>query len=280
MTGSNAATTTCNATASVNLARSSFPERNVIDLNKTIQDIPHALEWIVAAIAPVHPFSTGLSCANYEPVMRNYFAMSQAFPLIQASACSELLMDTLRTGADIPIEFEITTVVGAFLTWDETGGAYVLQQGGKENLPKILNTGRQFHSNLLRADLEKIGGINVSPDYSPTTVRYLQELSKDLSSLDHVRRCAAMVAFELHAESMISALWDSISALTPVPKDDLIYFKVHVGGDDPAEKYHKQMTHQMIEKLVPDARLKDFLDYFAQAYKLHTNWCESIKRLA
>gem|GEM_PF-5950225 len=24
----------------------------------------------------------------------------------------------------------------------------------------------------------------------------------------------------------------------------------------------------------------DFLDYFAQAYKLHSNWCESIKRLA
>lgn len=130
---------------------------------------------------------------------------------------------------------------------------------------------------MLRIDLGRIGGIDPSPAYSIPTVRYLTKLSQDLSNSDHVRRCAAMVAFEAHAESMISALWDSVSNLVQLPKDDLMYFKVHVGGDDPAETYHKQMTQQMIARLVPRHRLQDFLESFESCYKIHTEWCTAIK---
>lgn len=224
-----------------------------------------------------HPLSHGVTPENLESLLRNYFAMSQAFPLIQAGACKDLIFQSMAEGSDIGPEIEMTTVVGAFLTWDETGGYYLSLGRGRDSLPEILETDKYFHSNLLRADLKRIGNIDPRPSYSVATIDYLKQLSADLSSADHVHRCAAMVAFEMHAESMISALWGSLSEIVNIPKDELVYFKVHVGGDDPAEEYHKQMTQKMIACLVPTDREQDYCRSFENCYKLHTDWCQAIK---
>lgn len=130
---------------------------------------------------------------------------------------------------------------------------------------------------LFREDLKRMGLIDPQPSYAIPTINYLKQLSADLSSSDHVHRCAAMVAFEMHAESMISALWGSLSEIVNLPKNELVYFKVHVGGDDPAEEYHKQMTQKMIARLVPAAREQDYCQSFESCYKLHTDWCQAIK---
>jgi hypothetical protein len=108
------------------------------------------------------------------------------------------------------------------------------------------------------------------------TAKYLVRLLDDLADLDPVKRCAAMVAFERHAGTMIEALWESLAKLFPVSKDALVYFKVHVGGDDPAEPYHVAMTARMIERLVPAQRAEEFVQAFRDAYDLNYSWCRAI----
>lgn len=62
-----------------------------------------------------------------------------------------------------------------------------------------------------------------------------------------------------------------------MPKDNLIYFKVHVGGLDPAEPYHIEMTERMVSEIVDDAKIEEFVKEFIDAYALNYNWCEAIK---
>ncbi len=86
-----------------------------------------------------------------------------------------------------------------------------------------------------------------------------------------------MVAFENHADIMIDSFWYSLSSLYNMNKDSLIYFKVHVGGSDPAEPYHIEMTERMVSEIVQDEKRNEFIDEFVNAYALNYNWCESIK---
>jgi len=225
-----------------------------------------------------HPFSYGISKENFEQVIANYLTMSLAFPYLQAGAQLRLVFHYIDNNLDITNDVEVTAVVGAFLTWDELGGHAIVREHGNPGLPKILD-GNNFHSTMLRKDIETILEKKVPPAFSETTKNYLKEISYGLSDVDPVTRVAYMVAFENHAEIMIDSLWNSIVNIYGVNKDNLIYFKTHVGGADPAEKYHVQMTKKMIEKVIKKNDIDRFLDHFEKAYRVNFNWCEAVKNL-
>jgi hypothetical protein len=246
---------------------------------QTSEQIHKQISNILSEKFEVHPFSKGITLENLEMVLKNYLAMSQAFPYLQAGSQKELIFDSIDKDIDVSEHLEITSVVGNFLCWDETGGHYVLFKHGITGLPIILDTKQYFHSNLLKKDIQVIFGKEVKPSYSKVTRDYLYDLYKGLSSLDAVIRCASMVAFETHAASMIDALWQSISEVCPLEKDSLCYFKTHVGGSDPAEPYHVKMTSQMIEKIVSKNQISDFLGAFENAYALSYLWCSDITQI-
>lgn len=227
---------------------------------------------------PVHPFADDINPGDFERMMRNYLAMSQAFPYLQAGAQKRLLFHYMESGLDVPRDVEISSVVGAFLVWDETGGWGATREQGVEGLLSILSTQERFHSNLLKHDLRRIFGKDIKPEYSEETRDYLKELHDGLASVDPVTRCAFMVSFEAHAERMIEGLWGYIARKTGVDKDELRYFSTHVGGDDPAEAYHVSMTTDMIANLVPLDDEERFVREFINAYAVHSGWCEQIAR--
>src|ERR1043165_3392163 len=106
-----------------------------------------SLLGIVSERFPTHPFAGVLDASNFESLMCNYLAMSQAFPYIQAGAHKRLAFYYIDAGLDFPVDIEISTVVGAFLVWDETGGWRITQEKGTEGLLHILETRNLFHSN-------------------------------------------------------------------------------------------------------------------------------------
>lgn len=232
------------------------------------------LKGIASEICPEHPFETAIQPERLETMFSQYLAMSQAFPHLQAGSQKELFDHFVKTHGRIPVDVEVTTAVGAFLCADETGVLHALRNG-ISGLPSILNT-RGFHANLLDDDIELIVGRKLEPAYTPQTATYLENLFNGLSNPDRVSRVAMMVAFETHAERMINGLWEAVSRFTKVAKDNLNYFRTHVGGDDPAEAYHVQTTTDMISKLVrPDER-EAFVEAFKQAYTLNVSWCRAI----
>jgi len=232
------------------------------------------LKDIASEICPEHPFERPVPNERLESMLSQYQAMSQAFPHLQAGSQKELFDYFVSKHGKIPVDVEVTTAVGAFLFADETGVLHALRDG-ISGLPSILDT-RGFHANLLEDDIEQIIGRKIGPAYTPQTAKYLEQLFKGLSNPDRVSRVAMMVAFETHAERMITGLWEAVSRLTNVAKDKLSYFRTHVGGDNPAEAYHVQTTTDMIAKLVrPDER-EAFLAAFKEAYTLNVSWCRAI----
>lgn len=224
---------------------------------------------------PSHPFSDIPEKTNLDNLLLNFLAMSQAFPYIQAGTQRDLSLHYIEKNKSIPRHIELTTVVANFLCWDETGGLNLTLASGLKSLPRILET-KRFHSNLLKKDIEMILGKDVEPQYSDTTKTYLDELYNKLADVCPITRTAYMVGFEMHADDMISALWDSVSAKHDVDKNKLAYFYTHVGGDDPAEAYHVLMTSKLIEELVPKDRHKEFANKTADAYRLNHDWCQAL----
>jgi hypothetical protein len=233
-----------------------------------------------ALVSGAHPFEF-LQYEGLEATLANYFAMSQAFPYLQAGSQKKLYDHYIGHNKLIDKDLEITSVVGNFLAWDETGGLNVTLRRKLASLSDILNTEQNFHSNILRDDLLKIFGRSVSPCYSRVTRDYLDRLYENLADPDIIIRTATMVSFEAHAEKMISSLWDALSKLFPgTPRDDYRYFYMHVGGDDPAEAYHVKMTEELIAFAVdtPEKRER-FLKHFARMHDMHEAWCEDISQL-
>jgi hypothetical protein len=246
--------------------------KNGIALHRSAEDA-------ISRAFPTHPFDDPVQPHRFEPLLAEYLGMSTAFPYLQAGAQREVILHHITTGTDVTADDETTLVVGAFLTWDETGGNHHLLDHGMQGLPGVLATRQHFHSALLRDDIRAIVGHEVKAAFSPATRDYLHSLSQGLSSLDPVTRVAYMVSFEAHAERMITALWERISETFPVRRDDLSYFRGHVGGDDPAEAYHVAMTASMIAKVVPQERFPEFLDRLVDAYGSHIRWCRAIREL-
>jgi hypothetical protein len=233
--------------------------------------------WAKAQLG-AHPFKAAMNRERLTQLLPDYFAMSQAFPYLQAGSQRDLIFDAIEANRDIPRHVELTSVVGNFLCWDETGGHNLVLKSGNAALPHILETER-FHSNLFRKDVSKLLGRPIQPNYSPTTKLYLHQLYRGLSSNDAVVRCAHMVAFELHAAEMIEALWTTLVRTFDVRADDLEYFRAHVGGDDPAERYHGEMTSRLISELVPIGGHERFLEQFESAYSLNIEWCRRLASL-
>ncbi len=246
-----------------------------MNLEKPTSEI---LDEIIDQNFPVHPFSQGITSQNSETLMAEFLTMSKLFPYIQAGAHTKLIEQHVLRNEDIPFSTEVTSVVSSFLVWDEFGGHARILRKGQAGLPEILRT-KSFHANLLQNDLSKIFNKQVSPSYSSVTKEYLNSLNEGLSSLNTVERVAHMVAFERHANKMIESLWSSLQDLYQVEKDSLIYFKAHVGGDDPAEAYHVAMTSNMIDHLISKSETQEFMTAFSKAYALNYNWCNAIKTL-
>ncbi len=223
-----------------------------------------------------HPFASIMNQAQLEAVLPDYLAMSLAFRYLQAAAQKDAIFDAIRRNRDVPEEIELTNAVGNFLAWDESGGNELMLTHGKSGLPNVLDTSHWFHSNILRADASKILGHPISPNFSPTTRRYLGALYRGLASTDVVRRCASMVAFEVHAGVMIASLWGTITAVSALPRNELRYFHLHMGGNDASEKYHVELTMRLIERVVPSREHERFLSEFRHAFQLSFEWCHTL----
>lgn len=225
---------------------------------------------------PKHPFSHKITNENACSVMKKYWAMSQAFPYVQAGAYKDIITKHILENAPVSEEVEKTFVVGSFLNWDECGGYYLLANQGTNALPQVLETKKHFHSNLLRQDMATLFQEKTKPHYDKATKVYLLDLMNRLGAHDPLQRGAGMVAFEMHAERMISSLWDSISRISNVSKDRLEYFSCHVGGDDPAEAYHVEMTQKLVQGLVKPEDTTLFIEHFLKSYAANVNWCDQI----
>lgn len=236
-----------------------------------------ALKQVIASEFALHPFTNAISKQNAEKVMRHYYGMSQAFPYLQAGAYKDIILNLIRKNQSASESIEETFVVGAFLSFDETGGNWLLRTEGIAALPKLLRTDKNFHASLLREDIKRLFGRELAPDYRDPTATYLTTLLKDLGSLDTLKRTAAMVAFEMHAGQMIESLWNALLRAYPtIDKETLSYFRIHVGGDDPQEEYHKQLTNDMTTSLVPSKEVDTFINHFRDCYSLNYNWCRDI----
>lgn len=221
-----------------------------------------------------HPFERVQ--ADLGEVLGRYATMSQQFPYKQAGAFGRLSEYYGLRAEPIPRDVDLTFAVGSFLVWDEVGGNYRLLHGGLARLPEILDT-RGFHASLFLSDAEMLLGRAISPLVDPKTILYMERLEADLGSVDRVTRVATMVAFELHAERMIEALWGSVVRAFPgVEKDSLLYFQAHVGGDDPAEAYHVAMTNRLIALTVLESERDAFLEAFLAAYDRNIAWCSAV----
>ncbi|BBH54554.1 hypothetical protein [Fluviispira sanaruensis] len=234
--------------------------------------------FLTSLIPSNHPFDS-INIENMKGFMANYLAMSQAFPYLQAGSQKDLFFNYMNDNKPIDKDLEITSVVGNFLSWDETGGLFITLRKKMAGISEILKTEKYFHSNNLQDDLYMIFGQNISPYYSETTKKYLNKLYEKLSDNDSIKRCATMVSFEVHANNMITSLWDSLAnRYNFLIKNELKYFYNHVGGEDPAEQYHVKMTEEMIELIANNEEKRSlFIKYFTENYKFHTEWCEAIK---
>jgi len=235
--------------------------------------IRRGLDSVAARYLP-HPFIERVTSANVSSVSRHFLAISLGFPYAISGAQLEVMQGFIgRNAAPDPL-FECSAAVAIFLAWDEVGGNRAMLQHGMAGLQYIMNTQENFHGNLLKRDLEKILGEEVRPDFS-LTGGYLNQLREQFANADHVQRCAAFVAFERHAEYVITALWSRLSALYGLHKSEFPYFDVHIGDEDPGEFYHVVMTEALIEKLVGD-RLAEFLPAFERYFRTHIQWSTSI----
>ncbi len=262
---------------------SSVPTDNIRqeqNIKSTLVDpkkIVDSLNTVVETKYKEHPFSKEITRENIERVLGSYLAMSEAFPFLQAGAYKDLIFDCIFRNKGVSKEMEESFVVGAFLSFDETGGNYLLRTKGIQALPQLLDTNLNFHAALLKKDIQSVFAKNILPNYKNPTDLYLIRLTQGLGSRDPVLRCATMVAFEMHAGQMIEALWNSLSGLYPEKdKESLEYFKVHVGGDDPQEEYHKLLTQKMVGSSIAPTDEARFLLAFEESYGLNFQWCSDI----
>ncbi|MEZ8775664.1 hypothetical protein [Vibrio sp. 10N.247.310.17] len=222
-----------------------------------------------------HPFIHLESLEATRTTLGEFYGVSDFFPYIQAIACAPYIERQLQSCSTISDSVGLTSVVGTFLSWDEFGGHYTVCQGGQAALPNIINRS-QFHSSMFKADMQQVFGNNYHPEFTSLTTDYLMNLKAGLGSEDASERVAHMVAFEMHAESMLTALYMTLKRLTDIPDKGLAFFEAHIGGDDPAEAYHVEMTNRLIDAVIPSEKSAAFLKHFDTACQLHHKWCLSV----
>ena len=158
-------------------------------------------------------------------------------------------MHAIESGRTIDHKIEITTAVSNFLSFDETGNYEKVKKHGDAALIEFTNSDN-FHYNILKEDLRLLFKREIAPTVSPELISYFKVLGSGLSSLNDIQRCACLVALEVHSEVMIKSLWGSLLILFPdYSGSNLMYFYLHVGGENPAERYHVEMTENMIQRI-------------------------------
>lgn len=233
------------------------------------------LEGMVSRTFGPHPFTVPFDRERLDLLLPDFLGISHGFRYVMAAAQKDAFFEAMREGSGVSEKIEAMNSVANFLMFDETGGVDLGLNVNKERLPELLNLSR-MHSELLRADAEKILGRPIAPHYSRVTQDYINALYRGLGSTDVVVRCAHFVAFELHAGAVLDALWASIARITGLPREELRYFALHVGGDDPAEVYHVQLTQHLIKRVVPASQRERFKAAFIEAYSLHVEWCRAL----
>lgn len=234
------------------------------------------IEEIISECYPLHPFTNELERDNAEGVLAEYLGLCLCAPYIIGGSNNQLFQSCIFSGRPIDRKIEITTAISSFLSFDETGNYNKVVAGGHEALPSILDTS-DFHSNMLRRDLKMLFGKEIAPVHNDYLKNYFVELSNGLANIDDIKRCAALVALEVHSEIMIQTLWDSIMKAFPeADRNRLVYFFLHVGGDNPAEQYHVAMTEMMINEVVGTENLPLFFKYFREYYEMNINLCSQI----
>ena len=179
-----------------NAAKVAVLQHREMVMNQIAKTVIEELEAIRENFA-AHPFAT-VERAHCKSLFADFLAMSQAFPYLQAGSQKRLIMRCMEKNIDLPRDVAITGAIGSLLSWDEIGGLFITRHLGFENLPALLS-GQYSHTALLRANIVELFGEDMTPNYSPTTVAYLRALLVELEATDPVRRCAAMVSFEMHA---------------------------------------------------------------------------------
>ena len=109
------------------------PDRQ--ELSPASLDLIGQLEQLIEKNYAVHPFQTLVRKDNEQAVLAHYLAMSEAFPFIQAGAYRNLILQCIKRNQGISESVEKTFVVGSFLSFDETGGNYLLRTEGISALP-------------------------------------------------------------------------------------------------------------------------------------------------
>lgn len=237
-----------------------------------MDNLEKKLEALVTNTFSPHPFSTITKDQDLEKIFSRFIGLSQATPYLLGGASKEMFFKLITNDKQVNPANEVTTSVLSFLAWDETGGQQVVREFGEHALYRILES-NNYHSRILVTDLQKLLGKTISPVYEKYTIDYFKQLLDSLSDLDDIKRCASIVAFEMHAEQVIIALWNSVDKIFPsIDKHTLKYFELHVGELNPVEEYHVEMTTKMVEMIVPKEKHDDFLAAFKLSYKLNKDW--------
>lgn len=71
----------------------------------------------------------------------------------------------------------------------------------------------------------------------------------------------------------------SIKARDHTSKKNELYFKIHVGDDNPAEVHHLDMTVRLLKESILPEKEAEFLSKFRDAYNLNITWCKTIKNV-
>lgn len=243
-------------------------------------DLLSRLDLLILERFPVHPFSLGVNKENFFDLMSQYVAMSVAFPYIQAGAIHNSYRLSMQKHGKINNNVRTTAAVGAFLVWDEFGGHELVLSQGPEALPKLIQADHNFHSALLIQDVGNLMESNfeeVVPN--DLTSKYLDRLLMGLSDPDSNNNVAHMLAFERHANAMITSLFDSIKRLFGANKAaQLPYFSAHVGCESKGEAVHVATTGAMIDNLIPESKETEFIERCLAAYELNYEWCSDLTK--
>lgn len=240
------------------------------------KNIEAQLTSIIDTYFSPHPFSSITKNDDLEKIFSLFIGLSQSTPYILGGASKELFFKKIRSKQAITNYDEMTTSVLSFLAWDETGGQEIIQKYGPKALQKILES-KNYHSRILAQDLSNLLGKTITASYDSFSIDYLDKVILDLSQTSDISRCASIIAFEMHAENIITALWDVLGNLFPsVDKSSLNYFELHV-GENPVEEYHVEMTTKMVTNMVSKDQFELFLTQFKQSYQLNFNWAKNAK---
>lgn len=212
---------------------------------------------VVAERFPVHPFTDGITAQNAHRAMGEYIAMLGLLPGTLVGSQDKLMRNAMVHG-HIPQDVQKTAAASKYLYLKAMTGPHV-------------------DSPVLQKDLKRLFGEAVEANYTLRTQQYLTALEARLSASNPVTRCSTMVGVDMHTQDALRALWGSLSKEFKIPKDQLEYFKMRVAIDGFAEGCRTPLAAQIIQDVVPQEQVGQFVKEFVKSYGLHHAWCQSLE---